>query len=181
MNIKQTVEKVYFWWHKRLKKIFIWFLQTTSGNFAYIFMQLSYATKHGFKKIQQVLGRLINPIQYLALNQSSKVSNIEPVPCVTLTLCIFLFKFFSAKFYIFEPFFCIFGAQTCWAANICLTLSLTAQVIYNLALWRITQKNFKFNKSQNFSIPGAVSYESILLKVFLNSLTLFLLRAEIVK
>ncbi len=33
---------------------------------------------------------------------------------------------------------------------------------------RITQKNFQFNKSENFSIPGAVSYESVLLKVFLN-------------
>ncbi len=33
-----------------------------------------------------------------------------------------------------------------------------------LFLWRITPKNFKFNKSQNFSIPGAVSCESILLK-----------------
>ncbi len=63
-----------------------------------------------------------------------------------------------------------------------LTLSLTAQVIYDLAfLWRITQKNVKFSKSQNFSIPGAVSYESILLMVFLNSLTLFWLWAEIVK
>jgi hypothetical protein len=46
---------------------------------------------------------------------------------------------------------------------------------------RITQTNFKFNKSQNFSIPGAESCESILLKVFLNSITLFWLRAEIVK
>jgi hypothetical protein len=31
-------------------------------------------------------------------------------------------------------------------------------------------KNVKFNKSENFSIPGAVSCESILLKVFLNSI-----------
>jgi hypothetical protein len=38
---------------------------------------------------------------------------------------------------------------------------------------RITQKNFKFNKSKNFSIPGAVSWESALLKVFLNSIILF--------
>jgi hypothetical protein len=36
--------------------------------------------------------------------------------------------------------------------------------------WRITQKNVKFNKSENFSIPGAVSCESVLLKVFLNSI-----------
>ncbi len=32
-----------------------------------------------------------------------------------------------------------------------------------------------FNKSENFSIPGAVSCESVLLKVFLNSIMLFLL------
>jgi hypothetical protein len=29
---------------------------------------------------------------------------------------------------------------------------------------RITQKNVKFNKSENFSIPGAVSREFVLLK-----------------
>ncbi len=55
-----------------------------------------------------------------------------------------------------------------------LTLSLTAQVIYDLAFSiENYSKKFKFNKSQNFSISGAVSCESILLKVFLNSMMLF--------
>jgi hypothetical protein len=41
-------------------------------------------------------------------------------------------------------------------------------VLYDLAfLCRITQKNFKLNKSKNISIPGAVSCESVLFKVFL--------------
>jgi hypothetical protein len=50
-----------------------------------------------------------------------------------------------------------------------------------LSRWRITKKKFKLNKSENFSIPGAVSCESVLLKMFLNSIMIFLLRAEIVQ
>jgi hypothetical protein len=47
--------------------------------------------------------------------------------------------------------------------------------------WKITPKIFKFNIYENFGIPGAVSCESVLLKVFLNSMILFWLRAEIVQ
>ncbi len=39
--------------------------------------------------------------------------------------------------------------------------------------WKITPKIFKFNIYENFGIPGAVSCESVLLKVFLNSMILF--------
>jgi hypothetical protein len=49
-----------------------------------------------------------------------------------------------------------------------------AKVIYDLAFSMENYlKKFKFNKSENFSIPGAVSCESVLLKVFLNSIMLF--------
>jgi hypothetical protein len=57
-----------------------------------------------------------------------------------------------------------------------------AKVIYDPAfLMENYSKNVKFNKSENFNIPGAESCESVLLKVFLNSVMLFRLRAEIVQ
>ncbi len=45
-----------------------------------------------------------------------------------------------------------------------LTLSLTAEVIYNLAFFRsVAQKNVQLKKSENFSFSEAVSCESVLL------------------
>jgi hypothetical protein len=59
-----------------------------------------------------------------------------------------------------------------------------AKVIYWMALlfYRSnTQKVFKFGKSESISIPGPVSWEFILLKVFLNSVIPFLLLSEMVQ
>ncbi len=43
-----------------------------------------------------------------------------------------------------------------------LTLSLMAKAMYDIVFWwRITQKNFNFNKSENISVPGAVSCKSV--------------------
>ncbi len=63
-----------------------------------------------------------------------------------------------------------------------LTLSLMAKVIYGLAFsMENYSKNFKYNKSETFNIPGAMSCKSVLLKVFFNSIMLFWLITEIVQ
>ncbi len=51
-----------------------------------------------------------------------------------------------------------------------------------LLLYRsTTQKVFKFIKAESISIPGAVSWEFILLKVLLNPIIPFWLLSEIVQ